>query len=298
MGKVSYPVLALSLVLSASPAWAVDIPVVPASVMKKNVPEPIKTAKTDAARSMQTLPDLSEESVLTMELGVNQIVPIAVGHLNRIVTPFDEPMVTTTSDATTEIRENVVYVATEGEAPVTMFITQKGNESKALSLTMVPRRIPPREIFLKMAGGMLMPGMFSNSKAERWEESQPYVETIRGVFRKMALGEVPQGYTMNKTPKSQALLACSQTGLSFDFANGQILMGHHLMVLVGVATNVSSQPIEFKESLCGNWDVAAVAAWPLIVLEPGQKTEVYVAKKQKRGVAPVSKRPSLLRGAQ
>ncbi|EAX9346895.1 conjugal transfer protein TraK, partial [Salmonella enterica] len=32
--------------------------------------------------------------------------------------------------------------------------------------------------------------------------------------------------------------------------------------------------------------------------EPGQKTEIYVAKKQKRGLAPTSKRPSLLGGAQ
>ncbi|ECM4797669.1 conjugal transfer protein TraK, partial [Salmonella enterica subsp. enterica serovar Albert] len=57
-------------------------------------------------------------------------------------------------------------------------------------------------------------------------------------------------------------------------------------------------PIEFKEALCGSWDVAAVTTWPLNVLEPGQKTEIYVAKKQKRGLAPTSKRPSLLGGAQ
>ena len=45
-------------------------------------------------------------------------------------------------------------------------------------------------------------------------------------------------------------------------------------------------------------DVAAVTTWPLNVLEPGQKTEIYVAMKQGRGQASTSKRPSLLGGRQ
>ncbi|MDF4316898.1 conjugal transfer protein TraK, partial [Vibrio parahaemolyticus] len=61
---------------------------------------------------------------------------------------------------------------------------------------------------------------------------------------------------------------------------------------------VFDQPIVFQVALCGSRDAAAGTPWPLNVLEPGQKTEIYVAKKQKRGLAPTSKRPSLLGGAQ
>ncbi|MCW0135697.1 hypothetical protein OIU89_26990 [Escherichia coli] len=88
----------------------------------------------------------------------------------------------------------MVYVATDKQYPVTIFITEKGSEAQALSLTMVPRRIPPREVFLKLDGGVGITGAFANTKAETREQSQPYVETIRSVFRKIALGEVPQGY--------------------------------------------------------------------------------------------------------
>ncbi|EIS7247400.1 type-F conjugative transfer system secretin TraK, partial [Salmonella enterica subsp. enterica serovar Typhimurium] len=196
------------------------------------------------------------------------------------------------------IKENVVYVATDKQYPVTMFITEKGSEAQALSLTMVPRRIPPREVFLKLDGGVGITGAFANTKAETWEQSQPYVETIRSVFRKIALGEVPQGYTLNRIPAGAAVPSCAHPGVKVDFSKGQYMMGHHLNVFIGVALNVSDQPIEFKEALCGSWDVAAVTTWPLNVLEPGQKTEIYVAKKQKRGLAPTSKRPSLLGGAQ
>ncbi|CEE92460.1 hypothetical protein XNA1_2900018 [Xenorhabdus nematophila str. Anatoliense] len=44
----------------------------------------------------------------------------------------------------TPCKENVVYVATDKQYPVTMFITEKGSEAQALSLTMVPRRIGNR----------------------------------------------------------------------------------------------------------------------------------------------------------
>lgn len=296
MSKVKQSALALSLALITTPATAVDIPVVPMAVMKTDVPAPVKpktASKSIAATSAQPSRE-SEALTLTMKPGVNELVPVAIGHLNRIVTPFDAPQVTTTSDATTEVRDNVVYVATSGEAPVTMFITDKGSEAQALSITLLPRKIAPREVALKMEGGLLVPGRATNARAQKWEQSQPYVDTVRSVFRMMALGEVPQGYTMNEMPLSIALPRCSHPGIAFDFASGQMLMGHHLTVQVGVAKNISNQPVEIKESACGNWDVAAVAVWPNNVLEPGQLTEVYVAKKQKRGAAPTSKRPSLL----
>ncbi len=79
---------------------------------------------------------------------MNEIVQVAQGHLNRIVTPFENPKVTSTSPATTEARDNVIYIGTSGTSPVTIFITEKGSEDLALSLTLIPKQIPPREIFL------------------------------------------------------------------------------------------------------------------------------------------------------
>lgn len=290
----------LSLTFGAPQVLAqVDIPVVPVSVMKK--PEKAAPASSESAGTVH----LNESSVLTMTPGVNQIIPIAIGHPNRIVTPFSHPEVTSTSLSGGQkagecgeicIKENVVYVATRQSSPVTMFITEKDSEVQALNLTMIPRRIPPREVFLKLDSSTMMSGMFANRKAEHWEESQPYLETIRSIFRKLALGEVPQGYTLSHIPKGARLPSCAHPHLEVDFTHGQYLMGHHLTVFVGVAKNTSDKPIEFKEALCGNWDVAAVAVWPENVIKPGQKSEVYVAKKQKRGIAPTSKRPSLLGG--
>lgn len=86
--------LALSLALGTSMAYASDdIPVVPASVMKKDVPAPV----TSGQSSHEVVGSMNENPLLTMKPGVNQIIPIAVGHPNRIVTPFSNPEIVSTS---------------------------------------------------------------------------------------------------------------------------------------------------------------------------------------------------------
>lgn len=296
------------------------IPVVPVSVVKNNVPASIdsKAGRSAAAQpQMQNagnsgagmMTGANDNPVLVMKPGVNQIIPIAVNHPNRIVTPFANPEVVSTSLTAGKegecgeicIKDNVVYVATEKLVPVTMFITNKGSEAQALSLTMLPRRVPPREVFLKLDGAasaMAMGAGGGNAKAEAWESSQPYIETLRTAFRKIALNEIPPGYTLTQIPAELQTRAprCAQQGMPVDFSRGQYMAGHNINIFIGVAINTSSQPLEFKETLCGNWDVAAVTSWPLKVLEPGQRTEVYVAVKQASRTATTSQRPSLIGG--
>ena len=293
------------------------IPVVPVSVVKNNVPPSIDSKAGRAAMAQPQvqnnaggagmMPPANDSPILVMTPGVNQIIPIAVNHPNRIVTPFANPEVVSTSLSAGKegecgeicIKDNVVYVATEKLVPVTMFITNKGSESQALSLTMLPRRVPPREVFLKLDGAAAVMGARAgNAKAEAWESSQPYIETLRTAFRKIALNEIPHGYTLTQIPlelQSQAP-RCAQQGLPVDFSSGQYMAGHNINIFIGVATNTSAQALEFKETMCGNWDVAAVTSWPLKVLEPGQRTEVYVAVKQGARVPTTSQRPSLIGG--
>lgn len=272
---------------------------VPQSVLRDNVPALTDSSESRGASQSAPSPSrtqMNEEPRLVMAPGVNEIVPIAVSHLNRIVTPFAEPTINTTSNATVTIEDNVVYVASNEENPVTLFITQKGSQARALSLTLVPRRIPPRELFLELEGGATQATMIGNPRAERWETSQPYIDTLRGVMRSLALGDIPQGYTLHDTNNQQRLPSCQQPGFSFRFAGGQTMVGHRLSVSIGVATNVSGQPLEFKEQSCGDWDVAAVAAWPRNVLGPNERTEVFVIRRAD-GVAPqpaTNARPSLL----
>lgn len=291
----------LALAAAAVPqlAWAQSgIPIVPVSVVANSspaTPEP-KIPEPGEVYSQPADLALNTASTITMRRGVNELLPIAQFHLNRIVTPFSSPVVKSTTQAETSIEDNVVYVTTAEKVPVTLFISEEGSQDVALNITLVPRLIPSREIFLQLEEGMAGAFLQGNAKAERWEKSQPYVEAIRTLFRGLALGDLPQGYSLGKYPAARQTPNCLMDGLEFSFRNGQLLTGHNMQVSVGVVQNTSNKPIEIREAVCGGWEVAAVAAWPDNMLEPGQKSEIYVAERMQRSGKATNKRPSLLGG--
>ena len=135
----------------ASLTHAQSIPQVPAAVV-------------DRARNNVYGADRTEDpatvSSISVEFGKNIMIPVALGFTNRFVTPFADPVVVSTSlsmagqNGTGEvlIRNNTVYVSTTKDYPVTMFITQRDSEQYAISLTLLPRRIPPREIVFTIDG--------------------------------------------------------------------------------------------------------------------------------------------------
>ena len=139
-------VMMCSAGLAVADDYIDDIPDVPASVMRSD------TAPSGNGEAIH------DEPMITVKQGNNYIVPIAIAHPNRIVTPFSNPEVISTSltgmkaDGSCSeicIKDNVVYVATNKQVPVTMFVNEKGNESASISLTLVPKKIPPREIALR-----------------------------------------------------------------------------------------------------------------------------------------------------
>lgn len=284
-----------SQVSGDTPDNTANIPVVPAQVLQQKVnvtPPPVHKPLPASAQNPLTL---------KVEPGVNQMIPVAIRHLNRLITPFAHPEVTTTSDAHTEVRGSIVYVATENETPVTLFVTEKEDESQSLSLTLLPSRIPPREIALQWAKRVMRPGVNrfrKNLPAQRWEEGQPYIVTLRTLFRHLALGEIPPGYSLQQTGAPLHETFCYQPGLVFDFERGQRVSGHHLQVQVGTVRNDTGRAVVFNESACWGRDIAAVSAWPVRWLKPGQKTEVYVAKHMEEMPSESAMRPSLLKVSQ
>lgn len=279
--------LFLILLWSCSVSFANEIPVAPVSVMNTN-------------KSISP----NKGNVITIKNGVNELISIGVGHANRIVTPFSSPRVLSSSldDGSGDnsalgkinIQDNVIYVTTEYDYPITMFIREEGSEQNAINITLVPKKIPPKEVVLKLGDGFLN-SISISKKAQAWETSQPYVETIKNLFTSIAKNEIPQGYNIGKVKSGQNLPSCNQAGIVVDFARGQVVSGHNFVVYIGLAKNISNKPIEFNESSCADAKTAGVTAWPNHVLEKGQTTEVYVAVKQQQYSNQSSRfRPSLM----
>lgn len=248
-----------------------NLPAMPVSEIREASKAPIVSDSNDTQQFKRT--------VINVIPDVNEIITIATGHPNRITTPFDNPKIRTTSKASFDVEGRSIYVSSNAEnRPVTAFVSDASNPDVSISLTFVPKRIPPASVELRLSGKGAGDSMFyrSNSRAKSWEESQPYLNTVRDLLRSVALNETPQGYTLSEVPAMSSFSGCKQSGLSFNFTEGQEIKGQHLIVNVGIVQNLSDQIIEFREPSCAGQNVKAVAAWPNPLLRPGQQTEVYV----------------------
>lgn len=237
---------------------------------------------------------INKSGTIRVNPGDNVFIPISREHPNRIITPFRNPQVISSSlsGGTKKgecgelcVRNGVVYVTTDARQAITTFVTERGNEKIAFSVTMIPQAIPPRQVTFTFPD-KVMDELRGNTEeasletARQWEEGQPYVETIKSAMRMIALGQVPDGYSMRKTIRRDKIPTCKQSGLKFSFRPGQTIEGYNLNFYIGVIENVSDRPVEFLEVSCGSWKTAAVASWPLKLLRPGQKTEIYLAAKK------------------
>jgi conjugal transfer pilus assembly protein TraK len=278
------PLQELPGTVTDQPPLQVELPPVDASILN---PSPQQAATSVAPQTLQVKP------------GINELMPIAVGHLNRLVTPFDNPVVTTTSQATTSTKGKIVYVATADETPVTLYITPGDNQDIALSLTLIPKRIPAREIHLSLDQEtykrlMQWQRQTKDSSDKPTNQEQDYITTLKQLFRDLGLQKTPAGFSL-RDPSQSEQIQCHQDRLRIH--TGQLLEGQDLLIFVGVARNTGVVPIEFDERACASTqeEVLAVAAWPKVVLGPGESTELYVAVRRKDEAA-IMVRPSLLNG--
>lgn len=264
-----------------------------------------------SANTTQAQPDISDRPItegrvantgpdrLTMEPGVNQIVEVATGHLNRLITPFEEPAIETAdlNSDQTQINGRVVLVSVEKKGPVTMFIRPKGQQEPALSLTLVAKPVPPREIHLELdeeTRKRRTPAM--TKQARQWEESQPYEETLRELFTSLARGQIPSGYNMREPQAGDPRLHCSggrNDYLAVDVR--QVVQGARIRVSVAKVENPTDHPIELREPGCYRNGTLAVAAWPNPRIKPGESVELFAATRidQRSGMRE-RQRPSVL----
>lgn len=272
-----------------------NLPAVPASVI------PVQQRTARPSQPVETRQDV------VVSNGTNTLIPISRGQINRIVTPFENPTIQTVSQAEISTRDNVVYVTTQDEQPVTMFITPEDDEGVAISLTLFPQAIPPIQanlLFTQSVPGSTAPAGVSGAaglssqgysgQARRWERSQPFVDTLRGIMRELALGNLPRGYSFADLQSGDSIPDCFQQGVNFDFSKAQYILGHEFRVFIAVAENNTAQHLEVSHSACTHPNRAAAAIWPNEILEPGQKTEVFLVTRVPQVRANTSTRPSLL----
>lgn len=283
------------------------MPRAPVSVLSKDVPSAAPLAKNQKVYDVKKI--TAEEKApqyntrpleIETSYGQTELVNVSVGHPTRIVTPFMQPSVLKIDEnAVVSVKQNVVYFASDSQTPVTLHIREEGYEGQSITLTLLPQKIPPREVVVRIQGHNAdgVGVNWKNEKAERWEQSEPYEKTLVELMTTIARGDIPPGYRIRDFRANDESPLCQQRGLSFNFTSGQVITGSEFVVYVGTATNTAGQPLEFVETNCASMEVASVSAWPDVYLAPNQMTEVYVVDKVQEKTRRLQRRRSLIEGA-
>lgn len=293
-----------------SPAWADEPPQPEPSQARggpakaQSVPTATFVPKRDlVAVPASAMPGPSDDAVevpigpqtITMRPGVNEIIPVAVSQTNRIITPFREAEVVTASQTQPEVRGGVLYLAPPDTNIITLYVTEKGSEAVALSLTLVPRQIPPRELRLDLTKEDRLALVEAvPSKGNPGEANEPYIQSLLDAMRAVALERTPVGYELRGLLADDRLPSCRMEGLRVSFAGGQVLVGGRTELIVGRVANPGALPVELNEAACADRDVIAVASWPSPRLEAGASSELYVLRRRVLADETAAQRPVLV----
>ena len=268
----------------------VTLPGVPVGVSD---PPPLE-APNLTPRGVDTALYTDTRLTITVQEGTTEVINVSRGYLNRIVTPFENPKLVTVNSIQFQKEGSSLFVSASGEAPVGVHIMSNDPaDARSISLALVPSPIPPRTIELRWPGQVADPvvARITAQRAERWEESQPYVDGLVDLFGTIARGEVPPGYALANATDG---LTCEIPGLAVEI--GQRLTGSHFSVYVMRVSNPGSTGVEILQHAgCRSSRVLAVAPWPNAYLAPMTSTELYVAVSNAPEPVPIDNlRPSLL----
>lgn len=269
----------------------------------ESVPKPKKRPKilnkapeTTQADVQNKVIDLGLQSGISIKPkpGRAESVVIAKGKLNRIVTPFAEPKVLTVDNVETKIDGSAVYIATDSETPVSLFISDTESGSTA-SLQLVPQELAtPVEIRIEADPSMAYSTEAASSKTDKlFRQDSPYITEVKAIMQNLGKQQIPQGFTLEEvTDELRSITICHDANLTFW--PGQLLSGHDSRIVVLIAQNNGTSPAVFDEAFCAADNTMAVAAWPKVRLEPGEKTEVFILMRLPEGKSGEEIRPALL----
>lgn len=232
--------------------------------------------KTKAATNLPGVGKLSgssavfNASVIPISAARNEVVYVSNGFGNHFSTPFRHPMLVGNlpegyDDETIKIVGSSMYFPPV-EAPIAIFMTGNDAGDQVLSLTLMPKDIPAQTVSLMLDGG-------ESPSADRRSDATPnsYTDALVAKFRSIAMGKVPQGFSSAKMPPTLAR------------AGGLIIIpeerfsGSKLDIYRYRVENAGKSSLELAETGFYEEGVRGVAIYPILTLNAGEFTYVFVA---------------------
>lgn len=253
----------------------------------------------DTSRRPPKVRSSAPPAEITVDSGRNTVFSVALFHANRIITPFRNPEIRTSSTSVLTVENGIIYVTTQAEDPIGLFVFDKADPAQAISLTLMPQSISPVSVKINLAGWTPPPLVVSSQTnpdvARSWETEDPYITTLKSLFKSLASQKVPDGFGLSTVnSRYQYMPRCDIPGA--HIVPVQVLEGAEITAIVARVTNTSHVALDVNEGACSSPLMLGAATWPVSSLNPGESTELYVAIETPHGQQDAgADRPSVVR---
>lgn len=209
------------------------------------------------------------QQTVTIDNDDTHVVAVSAANMNRINTPFRNPIVLVNGGAKYKVVGQDVYVVMESDQPVGVYVREDdnlANNSPVASLTLVPKAIPMQNISVVLANTMRE--RLSNPNAKM---ATDYQDVIRLNMSQVAVGKLPDGYSKSNVREKTIARVGAVT-----LRPKAIYSGVENNIYVYTAQNVTGQYVELSEPSFWHKGVRAVAFNEKIKLAPNDTTEVII----------------------
>lgn len=209
------------------------------------------------------------QQTVTIDNDDTHVVAVSAANMNRINTPFRNPIVLVNGGAKYKVVGQDVYVVMESDQPVGVYVREDdnlANNSPVASLTLIPKAIPMQNISVVLANTMRE--RLSNPNAKL---ATDYQDVIRLNMSQVAVGKLPDGYSKSNVREKTIARVGAVT-----LRPKAIYSGVENNIYVYTAQNVTGQYVELSEPSFWHKGVRAVAFNEKIKLAPNDTTEVII----------------------
>lgn len=220
--------------------------------------------------------DPSKEQKISWVNGGSKTVYLSVTEPNRIELPFKNPYIVRMSDVAVDHRSdsNNLYVYwkvdnVKDAQPRQIFIEPPGGGGQSLGLEIVPKLMPAQTVIVTDDTGV------TAGHRPKSGDSGDYITHIQDLMAAVALGQSPNGF-------SQVDVQLPPIAMDGLVVNADTrYSGHEGDMWVYTVRNPGAGPARIQEQEFDGANVLAVSIFPKPLLQPGEKTQVYVLARKR-----------------
>lgn len=214
-------------------------------------------------------------NVLHTKVGVNEVLRLSSSFLNRISTPFTDPVIVDISGSQSHIIGSEVFFLPKDGQPVGVYIFDKSNPAQTISLTLVPQGgIPGQNILVKVEnfralGNLALtndPGAAGQAKPNQGNDNEGMLSNlILGAIN----GKIP-GFTPVPLEAGVAKIE------DIEVIPDAVFQGYYLDVYRYQLHNVGVRNLAMNEGVFYREGIKAISFFPNDSLSPGTSTFVFL----------------------